>query len=168
MNVMNEKSRGQHEKLMIHEIATRPNQRANFDGTIFWGHQTEMYVPNPHHKAARAAEENIKGTLHFALNTAAPSSSSSSPPATINTPPAAPPTTSSSTGGIVLFARLGFWCIVHQKGIQRQSIGQDEVPNIISSNGKSVQWLWFAVPSREFYGLEMRIHLHVNTYMDNA
>ena len=127
-------------------------------------------IPILHHKAARRGlpERISKGTLHIALNTAASSPSSASPTTTtIRTTPPATPRTTCTTGGFVLLACLGFWRIVHQKGIQRQSIRQDEVPDIVSSNGKSVQRLWFTVPSREFYGLEMRIHLHVNTFMDN-
>ena len=166
MNVMNKKWRATREiDYTLDRYSTEPKSKIRWHN-IFGA--PNCMCPISITRRCGLPKRISKWTLHIALNTAAPSPSSASPTTTVDTPPATPPTTSSSTGGIVLLARLGFRCIVHQKGVQRQSIRQDEVPNIISSNGKSVQRLWFTVPSREFYGLEMRIHLHVNTYMDNA
>lgn len=126
-----------------------------------------MHVPSLRHSRRGLPRQTPKGTPHVVeLNTTTPSSPSPSPTITA---PTSPSCTTSTGGGILLFvAGLGFWSIVDQQGIQRQRIRQDEVADIVSPNGKCVQGLWFTVPSCELYGLEMRVHLHIDTFVDKS
>jgi hypothetical protein len=130
-----------------------------------------VQVPILRHKAAQATEEREHQADSTRCRVESNTTASSPPPAsptTIATTPTSTPYTAAPTSGILLLAGLGLWRIVDQKGIQRQSVWQDEVADIVPSDGKRVQGLWFTVPSCEFYSLEMRVHLHVDTFMNKS
>lgn len=107
------------------------------------------------------------GQTPGALPSTATTSSSSSPgsAATATTPigtTCAPP----SSARIVLLLALGLGGIVDEKRIQVERVGEDKVPNIVTTDGKRVESSWFTVARRQLDVFEVSIHLHIDTWVE--
>lgn len=70
--------------------------------------------------------------------------------------------TASTTPRIVLLPVLRFWCVVHEECVEGQSVGEDEVADVVPPDRQAVERCWVAIASSHLDGLEMGVHLHIH------
>merc|ERR1711868_240916 len=56
-----------------------------------------------------------------------------------------------------------FWTIINEKCVQWNRVWKDVVTDIISTNGQSIQLLWFTTLDSELDIFQMSIHANINT-----
>lgn len=95
----------------------------------------------------------------------------SSPPPTASAPSPSPlyycsssPCSTAPPTSVLLFPSFWFRCIVDKQRVQGKCVGEDEIANVVSTDGERVEGHRIAVTCRHFNGFEMRIHLHVDAY----
>jgi hypothetical protein len=91
-------------------------------------------------------------------------SSASSPSATPSSPAINPSSSTPTTPCVILLPTFRFWGIVHKQGVERQCVGQHEVPDIVAADRERIESQWVTIACCHFYGLEMGIHLHVDAF----